>query len=360
MPAGQIRFARGCLGYLPGRCQLMDLQPPHLLFLGDVVNPLDAKTAMGVLDWRPEDCIGQFRLPGCGVDLGLPDLTPEAAVALGARSLLLGVAPLGGDLASPWVASIRAALESGLSVVSGLHQRLADLPELRLAAEATGVALVDVRVPPCDIGIGSGRKRSGNRLLTVGTDCCVGKKYTALAVARALTDAGVDATFRATGQTGIMIAGSGIPVDGVVADFLSGACEQLTPDAAENHWDVIEGQGSLFHPAYAAVTLGLVHGSQPDAMLLCHEPGRLTIDEFDDFAIPDLQTCIQRYEAAARLTNPAARVVGISLLTKALEDGAALQVCADTSQQTGLPCFDPLRHPMDGLLAELAGRGPPL
>ena len=360
MPAGQIRFARGCLVCLPGRCQLMDLQPPHLLFLGDVVNPLDAKTAMGVLDWRPEDCIGQFRLPGCGVDLGLPELTPEAAVALGAKSLLLGVAPLGGDLASPWVASIRAALESGLSVVSGLHQRLADIPELQLAAEATGVALVDVRVPPRDIGIGSGRKRSGNRLLTVGTDCCVGKKYTALAVARALTDAGVDATFRATGQTGIMIAGSGIPVDGVVADFLSGACEQLTPDADADHWDVIEGQGSLFHPAYAAVTLGLVHGSQPDAMLLCHEPGRLTIDEFDDFAIPELQTCIQRYEAAARLTNPAARVVGISLLTKALEDGAALEVCADTSHQTGLPCFDPLRHPMDGLLVELAGRGPPL
>ena len=157
-----------------------------------------------------------------------------------------------------------------------------------------------------------------------------------------------------------MIAGSGIPVDGVVADFLSGACEQLTPDADADHWDVIEGQGSLFHPAYAAVTLGLVHGSQPDAMLLCHEPGRLTIDEFDDFAIPELQTCIQRYEAAARLTNPAARVVGISLLTKALEDGAALEVCADTSHQTGLPCFDPLRHPMDGLLVELAGRGPPL
>lgn len=331
----------------------MDLHPPHLLFLGDVVNPLDAKTAMGVFDWRPEQCVGQFRLPGCTVDLGLPDLTPRAAFERGARSLLVGVAPLGGALAPSWVDSIRLALESGLSVVSGLHLRLCEVPALRTLAAATGAMLIDVRVPPARLSVASGRKRTGKRLLTVGTDCCVGKKYTALAMTRALTEGGVDATFRATGQTGIMIAGSGIPVDAIVADFLPGACEQLTPDAVENHWDVIEGQGSLFHPAYAAVTLGLVHGSQPDAMILCHDPSRVTIDEFDDFGIPDLVTCIRRYETGARLTNPAARVVGVSLMTGHLDDRESGAVCAETGRQTGLPCFDPLRHSLDAVLSAL-------
>ncbi|MDA9941699.1 DUF1611 domain-containing protein [Luminiphilus sp.] len=331
----------------------MNLHTPHLLFLGDVKNPLDAKTARGMVDWRPDHCVGQLRLPGCEVDLGLPDLTPAAAYALGARSLVVGVAPLGGQLAPEWLASMQGALREGLSLVSGLHQRLVDIPALASEAMARNLALIDVRVPPGEIAIATGETRTGKRLLTVGTDCCVGKKYTALALARALTDEGMKATFRATGQTGIMISGQGIPMDAVISDFLSGAAEQLSPNADHDHWDIIEGQGSLFHPAYAAVTLGLLHGSQPDALVLCHDVSRTTIDEYEAFPIPDIKACVRRYEEAAQLTNAAARVVGISLITSASSDAEALVACEALSQSTGLLCFDPLRHAMTPLISSL-------
>jgi uncharacterized NAD-dependent epimerase/dehydratase family protein len=319
-----------------------DLPAPHLLFLGDITNPLDAKTAVGLRDWQPERCVGQWRLPGCTVDLGLPDMTPVAAVAAGAKSVLIGVAPLGGALAPSWISPLVDALASGLSIVSGLHQNLEGLPALSRAARAAQQQLIDVRVAPENIPLASGQRRTGKRLLTVGTDCCVGKKYTALAFAKALKKLGFPSTFRATGQTGIMIAGGGIPMDAVVSDFIAGAAECLSPNAAEAHWDIIEGQGSLFHPAYAAVTLGLLHGSQPDALLLCHEAGRTTIDEYEAFKIPDLKTCINRYEQAASLTNEVARVVGVSLNTSTLSAEEAKLVCAEVSEQTGLPCLDPM------------------
>jgi uncharacterized NAD-dependent epimerase/dehydratase family protein len=331
----------------------LDLPAPHLLFLGDITNPLDAKTAVGLRDWRPEQCVGQWRLPGCTVDLGLPDMTPDAAVAAGAKSVLIGVAPLGGALAPAWISSLVDALHSGLSIVSGLHQNLQELPALFQAAHAAQQQLIDVRVAPDNIPIASGQHRTGNRLLTVGTDCCVGKKYTALAFTRELKNRSFSATFRATGQTGIMIAGGGIPMDAVVSDFIAGAAECLSPDAVEAHWDVIEGQGSLFHPAYAAVTLGLLHGSQPDALLLCHEAGRTVIDEYEAFEIPDLKTCITRYEEAASLTNKSARVVGVSLNTSTLTAEEAKQVCAEVSGQTGLPCLDPLRDNLTPWVAAL-------
>ena len=331
----------------------LDLPAPHLLFLGDITNPLDAKTAVGLRDWRPEQCVGQWRLPGCTVDLGLPDMTPDAAVAAGAKSVLIGVAPLGGALAPAWISSLVDALDSGLSIVSGLHQNLQELPALSQAAHAAQQQLIDVRVAPDNIPIASGQRRTGKRLLTVGTDCCVGKKYTALAFARELKNQSFSATFRATGQTGIMIAGGGIPMDAVVSDFIAGAAECLSPDAAEAHWDVIEGQGSLFHPAYAAVTLGLLHGSQPDALLLCHDAGRTAIDEYEAFEIPDLKTCITRYEEAASLTNKLARVVGVSLNTSTLTAEEAKRVCAEVSEQTGLPCLDPMRDDLAPWVAVL-------
>lgn len=332
---------------------MSELPTPYLLFLGDVTNPLDAKTAMGLRDWRPEQCIGQSRLPGCTVDLGLAEMTVEAAAAAGAKTIVIGVAPSGGALKPDWVQVLKAALEAGLSVVSGLHRRLSAEPELVSAAAAYGQQLFDVRVPPARIPIASGRKRSGKRLLMVGTDCCVGKKYTALAISRALEQRGVSVDFRATGQTGILIAGGGIPMDAVVSDFLSGAAELLTPDAAADHWDVIEGQGSLFHPAYAAVTLGLIHGSQPDAMVLCHAVGRTLIDEYEVFAVPDLRECIARYEQAAALTAPGSRVIAISLNTDALSDAEAYQACEDASAAAGIPCIDPMRHDLSVILDAL-------
>ena len=332
---------------------MIELPAPYLLFLGDVTNPLDAKTAMGLRDWRPERCIGQYRLSGCSVDLGLPEMDFSAAVAAGVKSVVIGVAPSGGALKAEWGSALAEATRAGLSVVSGLHRRLNEEPELVKAAAASGQQLVDVRVPPASIPIASGRRRSGKRLLMVGTDCCVGKKYSALALHKALAERGIAATFRATGQTGILIAGGGIPMDAVVSDFLSGAAETLTPDAASDHWDVIEGQGSLFHPAYAAVTLGLLHGSQPDAMVLCHGSGRTVIDEYEDYPVPDLRECVTQYEQAARVTNRQSSIVGISLNTQGLSDTEALSACRDASTLTGLPCVDPMRHALDSILDAL-------
>ena len=328
---------------------------PYLLFLGDVASDIFAKTAHGLKDWCPEDCVGQWRLPGATVDLGLPELNPAAAAAAGAQSMVIAVAPIGGALPAAWEPALLEAIAAGLHVVSGMHGRLSDLPAVAAAAAAAGVGLHDVRTPPAGIPIATGRRRTGRRLLTVGTDCALGKKYTALAVARELRRQGVPATFRATGQTGILIAGAGIPMDAVVSDFVAGAAELLSPDNAPDHWDIIEGQGSLFHPAYAGVTLGLVHGSQPDAMILCHEPGRERINGYPAFPIPSLPEAIARFEEAARLTNPAARVVAVSLNTARLSADDRARALAVAARETGLPAFDPVAGGVDAAVASFLG-----
>lgn len=317
---------------------------PYLLFLGDAPDIATAKTAAGIRQWRGELCAGQLRLPGCRVDLGLPDLPPREAVSRGIRTLIIGIANDGGFIAPHWVPSIVSALEAGLDVASGLHEPLADVPEIAAAAQRTGRRLIEVRQPAESFMPGTGRKRSGQRLLTVGTDCAVGKKYTALAIEKDLRSRGVDADFRATGQTGIFISGRGIAVDSVVSDFVSGAAEWLSPAAAPQHWDVIEGQGSLFHPAYAGVTLGLIHGSQPDVMVLCHDFARTGIGDYDGYAIPSYEACFEAYLGAARLTNPAARFAGVSLNTSSVDEAAAGRAVADVAARTGLPCCDPIRH----------------
>ena len=326
---------------------------PYLLFLGDVKGEPLTKTAFGLRDWAPEDIVGQCRLAGCDVDLGLAEMTPLEAAFGGARSLLIGAAPIGGAVQPTWIPSLVAALEAGLDLVSGLHTRLGDIPELAEAAQRLGRRLHDVRHDDRPFPIASGRKRTGKRLLTVGTDCALGKKYAALAIARALKARGIDVDFRATGQTGIMIAGEGVAIDAVVADFVAGAAETLSPDAEPDHWDVIEGQGALFHPAYAGVTLGLLHGSQPDALVLCHDTLRGSVNGFPDYPLPPLDVAIARYEEAAGLTNPSARVVGISLNTSKMDDAEARATIAGVEAAHGLPCFDPLRSNLDGLVARL-------
>ncbi len=192
----------------------------------------------------------------------------------GAQSLVIGVANSGGFIADNWISGLIEVVNAGLDIISGMHAQLKDIPPLRDAADRAGQRLIDVRQPPRDIPIGTGLKRSGKRLLTVGTDCALGKKYMALAITRALRERSIDADFRATGQTGIMIAGGGIAMDAVVADFAAGAAEMLTPDAPDDHWDVIEGQGSILHPVYSGVSLALLHGSQPDVVVVCHDPTR--------------------------------------------------------------------------------------
>ena len=322
---------------------VLQLPKPYLLFLGATTDALFAKTAFGLKDWAGEDCVGEWGLPGRTVSTGLPEFAPEAAAKAGVKSMVIGVAPVGGKLQPDWVAPILRALEAGLDIVSGMHDRLEASAEIASTAKRLGRQLINVRTPPPPGDNGTGDKRTGQRLLTVGTDCALGKKYTALVLTRALRERGVAADFRATGQTGIMIAGQGVPLDAVVADFLSGYAEALSPDADAAHWDVVEGQGSLFHPAYAAVTLGLVHGSQPDVMVLCHEAGRVHIDGYPAFPIPTLNAAIEDYVRAARLTNKAARVAGISLNTSKLNEADAKAALAAATAETGLPAADPIR-----------------
>ena len=319
------------------------LPQPYLLFLGDVTARANAKTALGLRDWARERCIGEFASPGATVSTGLPFLRPAEARARGARALVIGVANAGGRIVESWIPEIVEALEAGLDVVSGMHAKLEDVPRIRAAAESSGQRLIDVRRPPRGIPTATGRKRSGLRLLTVGTDCALGKKYAALALTRALRDLGLDADFRATGQTGILIAGSGVPIDAVVSDFAAGAAEMLSPDAAPGHWDVIEGQGSLAHPAYAGVSLSLLHGSQPDVIVVCHEPGRRQTLGLPGFAVPSIEETIELTLCHGRRTNPAVRCAGVALNTSGMTIEAARRLLADERERLGLPCADPLR-----------------
>lgn len=326
---------------------------PYLVFVGDAPPSVTTKTAQGVRQWAPRDCAGQWRLAPDAIDLDLPDLDPAAAVAAGARSLLIGIAPAGGVLPAAWVPALVQALDAGLDIVSGLHQRLADVPELAAAARRAGRALHDVRHNDTRFPVASGRRRTGRRLLTVGTDCALGKKYTALAITQALRARGIDADFRATGQTGIMIAGDGIPLDAVVADFVAGAAETLSPDAAPDHWDVIEGQGAILHPAYGAVTLGLLYGSQPDVLVLCHDPQRTAFAGWPDSALRPLRETMDLYLTLARATNPAPRFAAIALNTSSLAEAEASNLAATLADEHGLPVFDPLRFGIDRAIEEI-------
>jgi uncharacterized NAD-dependent epimerase/dehydratase family protein len=332
---------------------LHELRKPYLLMIGDVESPVAAKTALGLKDWVPEACLGQLRSTASAVDVGLPDLSPREAAARGAKTLVVGIAPPGGRLPQAWVGLLVEALEAGLDLAAGLHQRLREIPELARAAKRLGRQIHDVRHSDGTFPVGTGIRRPGRRLLTVGTDCVVGKKYTALAIAKELVAQGRSADFRATGQTGILISGGGIAVDAVVADFLSGAAEALSPANSPDHWDVIEGQGSLFHPAYAAVTLGLLHGSQPDALVLCHDVARQTLTSFPHMRVVSLEEAIPAYLSAAHLTNRNARVLGIALNTSSLTAAEADAVLQGTAARLNLPCVDPIRSGVAALVDAL-------
>ena len=333
----------------------LEIQPPYLIFIGDARDQLAAKTGQGIVDWRPERALGQLRLPGCGADLGIPELTVGEAAGRGAQTLVIGAVNPGGVLPAAWTAVIVEALRCGMDVASGLHTRLASFPEVADAARVNGRHLFDVRHADRPFKTGSGEARSGKRLLTVGTDCSVGKKYAALVIERELRRRGVDADFRATGQTGILIAGSGVAIDAVVADFISGAAEWLSPAAAEDHWDVIEGQGSLFHPSFAGVTLGLLHGSQPDAFVVCHEPTRATMRNVAA-PMPTVEAVIDRTIGAGRTTNPDVRCAGVALNTQHLGEGAARALVDETAARLGLPVSDPVRFGMANLVDALLKR----
>jgi uncharacterized NAD-dependent epimerase/dehydratase family protein len=319
------------------------LDTPYLLFMGDVGDDDHAKTGHGIAFWRPELCGGQMRLPGCAVDMGLPELDVDGAVAAGIRTAIIGVASSGGLLFDSWLPALAALARAGIDIASGTHSKVGDAAELVAAAKEGNARLIDVRVPPPGLPVGEGVKRRGKRVLTVGTDCAVGKKYSALALHREFENRGVNADFRATGQTGIMIAGEGMPIDAVVADFISGAAEILSPDNDADHWDVIEGQGSLLHPSYAGVSLGLLHGSQPDAIVLCHVAGRDELLGLERcFPLPPIDEIIDSVLQAAQVTNSSCICAGISVNTSSMDNAARRDYLAGLSDQSSLPCVDPV------------------
>ncbi len=330
------------------------IQTPYLLFLGDAPDQLSAKVAQGIKDWRPENAVGQYRMKGCGADLGINELTLEEARAAGAQTLVIGVANRGGYISQAWKDVLVKALQMGFDIASGLHNLLRDEDELVAAARVNGRSLFDVRIPSVAYPIANGKKRSGKRCLAIGTDCSVGKMYTGLAMDAEMQRRGLKSTFRPTGQTGILITGGGVPLDAVIADFMAGAVEYLTPDNDPYHWDHIEGQGSLFHVSYSGVTMALIHGGQPDALILAHEPTRKHMRGLPDYDLPSLEVLRDTALPLARVANPACEVVGISINTQHLNEDEALDYMAEVEDRMGLPTVDPFRQGAGRLVDALA------
>ncbi len=273
------------------------------------------------------------------------------------KALLVGTAPMGGDLPSQYRDVIREAITKGLHIISGLHIFLNEDPELRALAQQYQVHLWDVRATTNENIITRQLPRpSGTHVITmVGTDCSVGKMTVALELNNALQKRGEASVFVATGQTGIMITGSGVPLDRVIGDFMAGTLEQEIDDvikASHPRWVIVEGQGSLLHPAYSGVTMSLLHGSAPDAMILCHNTKLKTINNFDSVPLPSLSRFVEIYESAASWIKPA-KVVGISLNTSTLAEDDARAAIAKAQAETGLPATDPVRFGVDGLVEAL-------
>lgn len=333
----------------------MEIKRPYLVFLGDVPDQLAAKTATGIVDWRRDWCVGQMRLPGCGADTGLPDMGLDEAREKGAETLVIGIVNAGGVLPDHWVTAIVEAIEKGFDIASGLHAPLQATREIRIAAEKHGVNLHNVRLSEQKFRTGQGTKRQGLRLLTIGTDCSIGKKYTALAIEAEMVKRGHKADFRATGQTGVFISGRGVSIDAVVADFISGAAEWIAPENEPDHWDIVEGQGSLFHPSFAGVSLGLLHGAQPDALILCHEPTRKTMRNVPT-PMPKIEDVIDLALSCGRLTNPNVACTGIAVNTAALDENEARGCINQLAEEHGLPATDPVRFGVGPLIDALEER----
>ncbi len=333
-------------------------------------NATEAKSAVGVLRYRTPEVVavidstraGRTAQSCVGVGGDIPVVTNlDAAAAFDADSLLIGIAPTGGSLPASWRTLIAEALMRGMDVIAGLHQFLGDDPELATLAEAKGCRLIDVRRPPAVRTVGSRRAASVDALvvLTVGSDCGVGKMTTTLELQAALVELGVKAAFVATGQTGIFIADRGVAVDAVVSDFVSGAVEEMVVEAAsEAEVVLVEGQGSIHHPGYSGVSLGLLHGACPDAMVLCHQAGRTHIKTFDTGPSPRIRSLIdvaRDHERAAGWVAPS-RVIGIALNTLTLDDAEAKRAIEHEAQRAGLPVTDPVRYGAQPLAAAIVRR----
>ncbi len=332
--------------------------------------PLDAKTALGVIRYRPDEVVavidsvraGRTSEDCVGVGGAIPVVTGlEAAAAHDADTLLLGLAPQGGMLPDSWRRVVADALMRGWDVLSGLHVFLGDDPELAALAEAKGCALLDVRRPPARRSIAARRAATVDALvvLTVGTDCNVGKMTTAVELHRELEDRGVRSAFVATGQTGIFIADHGAAIDAVPADFVAGLAEHLVLEASRDADIVIvEGQGAIHHPAYSGVTLSLMHGACPEVLVLCHQAGRTHVKLMDAGPAPKLRSLtevLRDNERAAGWIRPAP-VLALALNTMLLDDLEARRAIETTQQLTGVPTVDPVRFGVEAVATELQRR----
>jgi uncharacterized NAD-dependent epimerase/dehydratase family protein len=312
-----------------------------------------SKTATSVLRYRGDDVAAVLDRENAGKStselLGVPVDVPIVAtlaegLAHGPTALLIGIAPPGGALPAEWRALLREAIAAGLDVVSGLHTMLGEDPELAALAAGQGVRITDLRRPPEGDPIASGRASGtrARRLLTIGSDCNIGKMVAALELTAVARAAGVDARFVATGQTGMLLSDGGVAIDRVIGDFMAGTAENLVLAQGDADWVIVEGQGSLVHPAYSGVTLALMHGALPDAMVLCHQPGRALV-RHQSVPIPPLPELVSLYEAALRPVHPG-RVVAIALNGVGMSDAALERAVADAEAETGLPAADVLRH----------------
>lgn len=341
----------------------------YLIIADGDFGPMTSKTANSVIRFRPERVAavldrgqaGRTVEEVLGFGGGIPVVASvREGLALGATAVLIGIAPIGGRLPDAWRAWLLEAVEGGCDLVSGLHTFLADDPVLAEAARRRGRTITDCRRPPRDLPVASGKAKEVDAfvVLTVGTDCNVGKMTAQLRLVEALQARGLRTHFVATGQTGIMIEGWGIAVDAVVADFIAGAAESLVLRGAEGA-DVVlvEGQGSINHPGYSGVTLGLLHGSCPDAMILCHQATRTSIGEYRDagwLRLPPLRRYVEWYESLGNAVHPT-KVVGIALNTYDLDEASARAACDAAHADTGLPATDPVRFDPTPLVNAVVG-----
>ena len=345
--------------------------PKHrfLIIADGEFGPLSSKTANSCIRYFPERIVAVLDRKQAGKTVqdvlgfggNIPVVGDFDKGISGATAVLIGIAPAGGRLPEEWRTWLRAAIEKKLEIWSGLHTFIGDDPELGPLAKARGVRILDARRPPPNLPIADGRAAEVDALvvLAVGSDCNVGKMTAQLQLRDELVKRGHRTSFVATGQTGIFIEGWGIAVDAVVADFIAGAAEQITIQGAKDHDIVlVEGQGSLIHPGYSGVTLGLLHGSCPDALILCHQVTRTHIGDYHGrepwVPIPSYNELIEIYESAAEPVHPT-QVIGICLNTYDMEEAAAREACERAVEETGLPATDPVRFESDALVEAIIG-----
>ncbi len=326
------------------------------------VEPNVAKTAICLLRYRAEEVVAVLNRPSAGKSCrevfgtgGEIPCVGSLADASEANTLVIGIAPPGGKIPSQWRPVILEAIARKMTVVSGLHDFLNDDHEFRRAAVEHGVELVDLRDnKEQEVANREGIRDACLRIHTIANDCCCGKMVAAVEVAQGLKRKDVDAVFVATGQTGMLVAGDGCPIDRVISDFVSGAAEKLV--LANQHHDVmvVEGQGSLFHPRYSCVTLGLLHGVMPDGLILCYTMGRRNVFGMEKVPLVPLERVVAFYESAASIMHPS-RVIGVAVNGRGYTDEAVMDECRDVSNRLGLPACDVLRHGPD-LLVEAIKR----